>query len=78
MKATSEHAELRRRIGRDATTEDLDGAVAAVAAGLDEEGRSALWLYGWHHTRDPGAAARLERAGELSGAGGGPARSGGG
>jgi hypothetical protein len=62
MSATNARDELRERIEAGAPDAELDDAVANVGRHMDTEERAALWLYGWHYTRDSEAAGRLERS----------------
>jgi hypothetical protein len=56
---------IEKRIAAGAGLDAIDRAVEDSAKHLEEEERSALWLYAWHHARDPREAARRERVLEL-------------
>lgn len=65
MGAQRQREEIRGRIERHAAGRELDEALAAVADGLDEEQRAALWLSGWHYARHEDAPAPPERVFEF-------------
>lgn len=48
--------ELRKRIASGAPAQVIDAEVDGAAPWLDEEQRSALWLYAWHCADDDGVA----------------------
>jgi hypothetical protein len=56
---------IRQRVAVGAGVDAIDRAVEDSASHLEEEERSALWLYAWHHARDPREASRRERVLEL-------------
>lgn len=61
--------ELRERIATGAPAQVIDVEVDGAAPWLDEEQRSALWLYAWHCaddgvSRPPRFVARDDRASE--------------
>jgi hypothetical protein len=56
---------IRQRISKGASVEAIDRAVDESAPHLDEEERAVLWLYAWHHAREPHEAARRESVLEL-------------
>ena len=57
MDSRAARGHIRDRIERGATLDELDSVIRA-RRGLDEEQRSALWLYAWHHAPGPGARSR--------------------
>jgi hypothetical protein len=68
MERTGARDRIRQAIAPGAGTEAIDRLVERDGRGLGEEDRAALWLYAWHHAKDPDRVARELRAVELLGA----------
>jgi hypothetical protein len=70
MFSTAVRGRLRRSTPQGASADELDRMVRELAD-LDDDERSAAWLYAWQVARNLVETGRRERALELLGSGGG-------